>query len=335
MNFSMNLRKIINTIFYIIKPIMPRRIQLWLRRILIQMKLPSVADSWPILESAAKTPANWTGWPQNKQFGLVLMHDVETQIGQDRCIQLAELEKKYNLRSSFNFVPERYTVSAELRHKLTEDGFEVAVHGLNHDGKLYRSKDLFYERAAKINRYIAQWNAVGFCAPASHHVLEWNYALDIDYNSSTFDTDPFESQPDGANTIFPFWVSPANYPNAEYQDHTGYVELPYTLPQDFYLCVLMKHEDATIWKQKLDWIAEKGGMALLITHPDYMCFGDTKRGFQEYPAAIYEEFLAYATTKYKNQYWHGLPKELASYYKTSIHSRLRENQNLAEYATNR
>lgn len=311
-------RKLINNIFYCVKPLVPRRLQLWLRSTFIQMTIGSFADSWPILESAATAPKEWCGWPENKKFGLVLMHDVETSLGQSRCVQVTDLEKKYNLRSSFNFVPERYTVSAELRHQLVADGFEVAVHGLNHDGKLYRSKELFYKRAEKINEYITEWDAVGFCAPASHHVLEWNYALDVEYDSSTFDTDPFESQPDGVNTIFPFLVSPPQYPNDDYGDHSGYVELPYTLPQDFYLFVLMKHDNAAIWKKKLDWIAENGGMALLITHPDYMCFGDAKCGFQEYPVAIYEEFLDYVTTKYRHQFWHGLPKDLAAYYKKTI-----------------
>jgi hypothetical protein len=32
----------------------------------------------------------------------------------------------------------------------------------------------------------------------------------------------------------------------------------------------MGEKTISIWKKKLDWIVEKGGMALLITHPDYM-----------------------------------------------------------------
>jgi hypothetical protein len=47
----------------------------------------------------------------------------------------------------------------------------------------------------------------------------------------------------------------------------GYVELPYPLPQDFTLFTVMREKDIDIWKKKLDWIVEKGGMALLITHP--------------------------------------------------------------------
>ena len=143
----------------------------------------------------------------------------------------------------------------ELRQELTADGFEVGVHGLNHDGKLYSSKAEFDRRAKRINRYLKEWNAVGFRSPAMHHNLEWLKALNIEYDASTFDTDPFEPQPDGVGTIFPFWVAR--------DDGTGYVELPYTLPQDFTLFVLMKERTIDIWKKKLDWIAEKGGMALI------------------------------------------------------------------------
>ena len=66
-------------------------------------------------------------------------------------------------------------------------------------------------------------------------------------------------------TIIPFWVSKDGF-------QKGYVELPYTLPQDFTLFILMKEKNIEIWKQKLDWIAEYGGMVLLNTHPDYMNF---------------------------------------------------------------
>jgi len=66
----------------------------------------------------------------------------------------------------------------------------------------------------------------------------------------------------------------------------GFVELPHTLPQDFTLFVLMKERNIDIWKKKIDWIIEKGGMALSITHPDYMNFSDTDPAQKEYPAPI-------------------------------------------------
>jgi len=52
----------------------------------------------------------------------------------------------------------------------------------------------------------------------------------------------------------------------------------------------MQKKNIDIWKQKLDWIVEHGGMALLITHPDYMDFGKGN-GFEEYPVGYYQELL--------------------------------------------
>ena len=308
----------INQIYYLLKPILPRSIQLHLRsNFLINSKRLKYADIWPIDESARKSRDHFHDWPDNNKFAILLTHDVDTDRGQKNCRPLMDLEKRLGFRSSFNFVPERYRVDPTLRTQLVESRFEVGVHGLNHDGKLYKSRKIFQERAAKINGYLKTWKAVGFRSPAMHHNLEWIHDLDIEYDASTFDTDPFEPQPDGVGTIFPFWVS-----RDDTQD--GYVELPYTLPQDFTLFILMKEKNIDIWKQKLDWIAEKGGMALVITHPDYMNFDGGKLGIEEYPAQYYQELLEYIKDKYEGQYWHVLPREMARFWKEQIRGRRSE-----------
>ena len=61
-------------------------------------------------------------------------------------------------------------------------------------------------------------------------------------------------------------------------------------------------------------------MALVNVHPDYMAFGGSPRGVDEYPAAIYEEFLIYLKERYEDQYYHCLPRELARYYLESVKS---------------
>lgn len=302
----------INSLFYTLKPVIPRQVQIMLRRRSAIRKQKQLGSEWLIVERAGALPKNWNGWPGNKKFAFVLRHDVETQVGHDRCLQLHDVEQNYQMRSSFNFVPERYNVSASLREKLVQSGFEVGVHGLTHDGKLYQSLETFQRRSEKINQYLSDWQSVGFCSPASHHVLAWNHLLNIQYDSSTFDTAPFEPQADGVDTIFPFWVPEVN------NKGSGYVELPYTLPQDFYAFIILQEKSIDVWKRKIDWIAQKGGMALLITHPDYLWFGQGKANFQEYPIDLYEEFLDYVQTKYAGQYWHALPKEVAAYYKTQI-----------------
>jgi hypothetical protein len=281
-----------------------------LRRVRIRRKLPSYAHVWPIYEKAGKPPAGWSGWPEQKKFALVLTHDVETSKGQDRCGQLMKIEEGLDFRSAFYFVPKRYEVSPELRNYLISRGFEVGVHGLDHDGKLYSSKTEFQARAIEINKYLKEWNSDGFSSPCMLHNLAWIHDLNIKYDISTYDTDPFEPQAGGIGTIFPFCVRDES--NEGY-----YVELPYTLPQDFTLFVLMKERNIDIWKKKLDWIFEHGGMVHLKTHPDYMNFGNTKVGMEEYPADFYAEFLEYIKHAYNEQYWHVLPKDLAQFCSTN------------------
>lgn len=294
--------------YYKIKPFFPRRFQLFLRRLLIQQKRNKCKQVWPILEWSNTKPNNWQGWPDNKKFAVILTHDVELQKGHDRCQQLLEIEKNMGFKSSFNFVPERYNVSQQLLQKIKRHGFEVGVHGLNHDGKLYSSKSVFDQRALKINRYLEQWGAVGFRSPAMHHNLKWIKKLNILYDASTFDTDPFEPQSDGVSTIFPFYVK------GDSTDE-GYVEMPYTLAQDFTLFILMKENNINVWKTKIDWIARNGGMVLVNTHPDYMSFEQNGNHPEEYSVENYLDLLSYIKTKYNDQYWHTLPKQAASFWK--------------------
>jgi hypothetical protein len=299
----------INKTYYLLKPIIPRRLQLFLRRQIVKMHRTKYSDIWPIDRRSSEKPDGWEGWPEGKQFALILTHDVDTALGQEKCRDLMRLEMKHGFRSSFNFVPERYTVNAELRSLLIKNGFEVGVHGLYHDGKYFVTREEFHRRAVKINKYIEEWNAVGYRSPSMHHNLDWFHDLNIEYDSSTFDTDPFEPQPQGMKTIFPFYMNGGN--------GKSYLELPYTLPQDFTLFVLMKDRNIDVWKTKLDWIAENGGMALLNNHSDYMNFDRKRMGMEEYPAAYYEELLDYVKSRYQGQYWHVLPKDLARYWTLS------------------
>ncbi len=296
----------LNKIYYHLKPIIPRRLQIAMRQKVVAWQRLRYSDIWPVDRGAGKQPEEWSGWPEGKRFALVLTHDVDTEKGHKNCRELIKLEEMLGFRSSFNFVPERYSVSAELRNYLTENDFEVGVHGLCHDGKYFTSKKLFQERAVRINHYLREWKSVGFRAPSMLHNLEWIGDLDIEYDASTFDTDPFEPHPDGVGTIFPFIVR-------RNPSQKGYVELPYTLPQDFTLFILMRQKNIDIWKQKLAWIVEKEGMVLLNTHPDYMSFNNKKMDIEEYPIRYYKEFLEYIKFVYKGQFWHVLPNHMGRF----------------------
>jgi glycosyltransferase involved in cell wall biosynthesis len=328
------MRKLRNRIYYDLKPFLPQSARTSVRRRYALYQRKKAAAAWPILPGSERPPRGWPGWPGGKQFALVLTHDVETAVGLQRCHDLMVLDQEADFRSSFNFVPEgEYIVPKELREKLRFNGFEVGVHDLRHDGRLYRSRREFSNRATRINHYLREWQADGFRSAFMLNQLDWLHELDVRYDASTFDTDPFEPQPQGQQTIFPFWVPSCAARTAEDRPHhsdrcsdfrlpisggwRGYIELPYTLPQDFTLFLLLKEKTPEVWLKKLDWVAQNGGMALVITHPDYMSFNGSGSK-DHYPASLYREFLECVRDKYAGAYWHALPKEIAAYTKQVI-----------------
>jgi glycosyltransferase involved in cell wall biosynthesis len=301
---------LINKVYYLLKPIIPWHVRLALRQWRARRRRKAFSDVWPIDPKAGRTPAGWPGWPNGKRFALILTHDVEGSKGVSRVERLMNLELKHGFHSSFNFVPEgEYHTPDAIRETLNQAGFEVGVHGLEHDGKLYSSKAEFASKASRIRQYLQEWNASGFRSPLMQHRLGWLHALGAEYDASTFDTDPFEPESDGVATIFPFWVPGPN--------GTGFVDLPYTLVQDFNLFGVLREQNIDIWKRKVDWVAEHGGMVLLNTHPDYMCF-EGRQERDEYPVARYEDLLRYMREKYEGSFWGALPREVARYYRGTL-----------------
>ena len=167
------------------------------RRISARRKLWKHQDVWPINPAAGKTPDGWPGWPDGKKFAVVLTHDVEGSIGLAKCQQLMQLEQELGFRSSFNLIPEgdEYIASRQLRDTLVQNGFEVGVHDLYHNGKLLWTREDFRRSASQINRYLKDWDACGFRAGFMLRNLDWFHDLNIQYDASTFDTDPFNLNP--------------------------------------------------------------------------------------------------------------------------------------------
>lgn len=309
-----------NRIYYRLKPFIPVSLRRVLRQRVVARIRERTRDIWPIFPGSERPPEGWPGWPHGHRFAVVLTHDVERQEGLDKCRRLMQLEFEMGFRSSFNFVPEgNYRIPPELREELIAKGFEVGVHDLKHDGRLFHSRRSFSRKAAQINDYLKEWNASGFRAGFMLHNLNWLHELDICYDMSTFDTDPFEPQPDGYHTIFPFWISRSSFRNGSTPTHNGakdgYVELPYTLPQDSTLFLFLGEKTSDIWVRKLDWVAAHGGMVLVNIHPDYVDFEGRTRSLRTYPAARVRELLAYISRRYGGQFWNPTAGELAVWYK--------------------
>lgn len=230
-------------------------------------------------------------WPEGRSFAVVLTHDLETQDGCAVIPKLAEMEEELGFRSSWNIVPYKYRVDRGLLRDLRNRGFEIGIHGYNHDGKLYSSWRTFKCRAKAINRALKEYHAVGFRSPMVHRNLAWLQELEIEYDASCFDIDPYQAMPGGVGSIWPFRVG-------------KFIELPYTLPQDHTLFVARGEQDCQTWRRKLDFIARNHGMALLLTHPDYLTT-DRYR-------SLYREFLTIARDR--GGFWHSLPRDVAAWW---------------------
>lgn len=246
-----------------------------------------------ILLGLGKTSLNyWHFWPEERRYAVILTHDIETKKGQAFAWIVADLEESLGFRSSFNFIPERYPLDHVLIQELAERGFEIGVHGLKHDGKLYSSKNTFTNRAERINQHLKALNATGFRSPLMHRNPEWLQALHIEYDLSFFDTDPYQPMPGGCMSIWPFSIG-------------HFIELPYTLAQDCTLGHVLGERTPRLWLEKLEFIEKYCGMALLNTHPDYLRDGK-----------IWDLYVAFLhTLSEKENYWHPLPNEAASWWR--------------------
>jgi hypothetical protein len=293
-------------IYYRFKSIIPRSIIRELRHFYHQeVALP---ENWPIepryvyflwevlrqvlILSDIKELTISYFWPDGNPFTFVLTHDIETAEGQEYVPIVADLEESLGFRSLFNFVPESYEPDSQLMDSLRKRGFEVGVHGLKHNGRLFDSKSSFMRNASKINRYLKAWNATGFRAELMLRQPEWMQILEIEYDLSFFDTDPFEPISGGTMSIWPFFIG-------------HFVELPYTLVQDHTLTSVLKETTPRIWLEKVDFIEEYHGMALINTHPDYLK--------SKLTWGVYYEFLN--EMKQRGSYWHALPSEVAKWWR--------------------
>jgi peptidoglycan/xylan/chitin deacetylase (PgdA/CDA1 family) len=295
-------------VYYALKPFLSQKVTHLMRRIHSDTARKASILEWPIepryvrfqwevlrqvLLLSGKTEIDFRYfWPDGKQFAFVLTHDVETADGQRTIPILADLEESMGFRSSFNFVPERYQLDFGLMADLRQRGFEIGVHGLRHDSKLFGSYPAFVKQAAEINRYMREFQAEGFRAPYTHRNPHWMQLLDVKYDLSFFDTDPFEPMPGGVMSIWPFTIG-------------RFLELPYTLPQDSTLFNVLGETSPRIWRDKFSFIKKYYGMALMLVHPDYSSMGVARK--------CYGEFLE--EVKAGGGYWHALPRQVASWWK--------------------
>ena len=297
--------------YYAVKPLLPRKLQIALRRAYAVRQARVAFPSWPIepilvehrdaqlrdaIQAAGGRPVPLIAdWPEAHRFAAILTHDVEGPAGVDNVLRLIELERRHGLVSSWNFVAEWYPIPSALFDKVRDAGCEIGLHGIKHDGKLFADRDAFVSNLPAIHRYLTAWGAVGFRSPATHRDSAWMPELGCLYDSSFPDTDPFEPQPGGCCSILPFLIDQL-------------VELPITLVQDHTMWEILRDDSIDLWTRKSDWIISHGGLINVIVHPDYVLSEERLRS--------YDRFCAYLRERLdRDDGWHALPCEVASWWK--------------------
>ena len=222
-----------------------------------------------------------------KEFGVIMTHDVDTKRGYEYGMRkFVEIEREMDIISTFNIVPEslEYDFESEYIRELHRDGFDFGMHGLHHDGKfVYLSLEeqkRRVERAAKIAESLEV--PIGYRAPYLHrtkylvkHLTDSGYLWDSSFPDTDESTVGFADT--GSRTLFPFYPI---FRDKNEWNQSPLVEIPVSMPQDWtllYYYKLSENKMLKVWKQKMDYIKSKNGLAVFIIHPDPEDLGHPKR----------------------------------------------------------
>ena len=242
-----------------------------------------------------KVPFVWF-WPEGAPNCLIMTHDVETSAGRDFTSQLIDLDDVHGIKSSFQIIPEkRYRVPDEYVLEIRRRGCEFNVHDLNHDGHLYRERQEFVRRAARINSYVHRYGCGGFRAGAMYRRQDWYDVFEFSYDMSVPNVAHLEPKRGGCCTVFPYFVGKI-------------VELPLTTAQDYSLFHILNTYSIDLWKQQLTLIGERNGLISFLTHPDYLIDPRARK--------VYESLLDYLRQMIaREKTWAVLPGEVDAWWR--------------------
>ncbi|HEY4813418.1 MAG TPA: hypothetical protein VIH58_02005, partial [Chthoniobacterales bacterium] len=253
---SFSASKIVRKIYYLVREWLPVPFRRQLQRIYLRSWKELPFPAWPVdftvdnlhdellrlfMEKSGtkKVPFIWF-WPEGASSCLIMTHDVETSAGRDFTPELMDLDASYGIRGSYQVVPEeRYKVPEEYVKEIRAHGCEFNVHDLSHDGQLYQNRDIFLQRARRINEYNKRYDARGFRAGVMYRNLEWYDAYDFSYDMSVPNVAHLEPQRGGCCTVMPFFVGEI-------------LELPLTTTQDYSLFYILNDHSIDLWRTQLD-----------------------------------------------------------------------------------
>src|SRR6266853_1368166 len=168
-----------NKLYYLVRPILGVAVRRNLQKLRLADWRSIPFPRWPVdrtveqvhetmlrlcvrAHDGERVPFIWF-WPKGLPSCAVVTHDVEAVKGRDFCPGLMDVDENFGIRSSFQLVPEeRYPLSPSFIESIRSRGFEVNVHDLNHDGRLFASEAKIFDRVHRINHYGAALRAQGF-----------------------------------------------------------------------------------------------------------------------------------------------------------------------------
>jgi hypothetical protein len=318
-NSGKNGGSLVRRLYYLLRPIMPVDVRKHLQRLSLRGWDRIPFPRWPVdrsvdrlyewllvlameAEGLSEVPFVWF-WPEGYSSCASITHDVETRAGRDFCAQLMDLNDSYRIKTSFQVIPEdRYQVPPAFLDSIRERGFEVNIHDLNHDGHLFRTREQFLKRVAKINRYGKEFEAHGFRSAVLYRRLEWMNELDFAYDMSVPNVAHLDPQRGGCCTVMPYFVGEL-------------IEIPVTTIQDYSLFHILCEYSTRRWEEQVATITQAHGMATFIIHPDYV--------IEHRARQTYEQLLRYlADLRTNHNLWIARPGEISDWWRARAQMRL-------------
>ncbi|PYU24529.1 MAG: hypothetical protein DMG32_13750 [Acidobacteria bacterium] len=310
---------ILRKAYYSVRPLLPVSVRKHLQRMHLRDWREIRFPNWPVdsnvecifeqlmtllLEAHAvdSVPFIWF-WPDGLPSSAIMTHDVEALPGREACSRLMDLDDAWGIKSSFEIVPEgKYPVPEAFLKDIRHRGFEINVHDLDHDGRLFSNRELFLERATEINRYGRDYGAAGFRSAVLYRNVDWFEALDFAYDMSVPSVANLEAQGGGCCSITPFFIGKI-------------LELPVTTTQDYCLLHILNQSSIALWKRQIALITDQHGLASFIVHPDYV--------FEPRALDTYKALLAYlAGLRSEGKLWIARPREVNDWWRERSQMRL-------------
>jgi len=312
-------RGVANKLYYLARPILDVSVRRHLQKLRLAGWRSIAFPRWPVdrtveqvhetmlrlcvqAQDGREVPFIWF-WPEGFPSCVIVTHDVEAVKGRDFCPALMDVDENFGIKSSFQLIPEeRYSLGEPFIESIRSRGFEVNVHDLNHDGRLFASEAKFLDRAKRINQYGRALGAQGFRSGALYRNLAWYGALEFSYDMSVPNVAHLDPQRGGCCTVMPYFIGKI-------------LELPVTATQDYSLFYILNQYSIDHWKRQIAQIMEKHGVANFIVHPDYILEPRTRNTFKS--------LLAYlADLRSRGKTWIALPREVNQWWRARTQMKL-------------